>query len=622
MGKCSMQKRIESLTKNEAAGNSVSNFSRTSLGVSFDGKFGSMRKPADWVIYPTTENDKTFDIQCDNRWGTIDKATGKMLLSAPHSFANSWVLANDVRMGKAQRIQLEPEVLKQLLDAIGDRRITDHSLDNVIRDVDVTDAEIRGESRRRSESALREDAVKDEVIELCNNYIEYCGDDAYYRGEYPTPSFDDFMNYIESNATASEYPNLDLGNLDKDLLKQVYNELVYEFPKDSQRFLSDVTDMLIKQGTESADYYEDLVSDICDDIVEIGSRGFSIKQVVSEILDGTYKKWWNKTEGCKKANKCSMSKRIESLKKTNERLFTLYDIHDKYSDFGKPSCWRNPQFWKDYEDYYNKSYPTMGIKIVLKNDDSVDVSSNGDFIMNYSWKNGRHRATAADGSGFKHPGFDFRDDLSMIYRGATGKAMGPYQPVYVDESKKSEANDDTMVIYKELGTFYTTNKKNYDARIQDANRIQKWDGFDTPQEIIDYCKKYSRGFNPDDVIIVESKKSEVKDNEIPYVMMQYYVPDEKVWEPILVEINSNDTGWFYDGLALMDNLGNFGYDEFSWDFIHQRCKRGTDKCDPELVQSMEKFYLKDFTPDDEYQPRKVDRLGNHIPKGKTYIGKN
>lgn len=117
------------------------------------------------------------------------------------------------------------------------------------------------------------------------------------------------------------------------------------------------------------------------------------------------------------------------------------------------------------------------------------------------------------------------------------------------------------------------------------------------------------------------KKSEVKDNEIPYVMMQYYVPDEKVWEPVLVEINSNGTGWYYDGLALMDNLGNFGYDEFSWDFIHQRCKRGTDKCDPELVQSMEKFYLKDFTPDDEYQPRKVDRLGNHIPKGKGYIGK-
>lgn len=104
--------------------------------------------------------------------------------------------------------------------------------------------------------------------------------------------------------------------------------------------------------------------------------------------------------------------------------------------------------------------------------------------------------------------------------------------------------------------------------------------------------------------------------------MQYYVPDENEWEPVLVEINSNGTGWFYDGLTLTDNLGNFGYSEFSWDFIHQRCARGTYKCDPKLVQSMEEFYLNGFTPDDEYQPRKVDRLGNHIPKGKTYIGKN
>ena len=149
----------------------------------------------------------------------------------------------------------------------------------------------------------------------------------------------------------------------------------------------------------------------------------------------------NKRRQPMKKFECSMQKKIESLKKTNERLFTLYDIHDKYSDFGKPSCWRNPQFWKDYEDYYNKSYPTMGIEIVLNDDDSVDVSSNGDFIMNYSWKNGRHSSTAADGSGFKHPGFNFRDDLSMIYRSAMGKPMGPYKSVYVDESKKSETGE-------------------------------------------------------------------------------------------------------------------------------------------------------------------------------------
>ena len=137
-----------------------------------------------------------------------------------------------------------------------------------------------------------------------------------------------------------------------------------------------------------------------------------------------------------KKHTCSMQKKKESLAKKNERLFTLYDIHGKYPNFWKTAPWRTSQFWKEYEDYYSKAYPTMGIKITMTGDDSVDVTSNGKFIMNYSWKNGRHRATAEDGSGFKHPGFGFRDDLSMIYRGITGKEMGPYKPVYVDESRK------------------------------------------------------------------------------------------------------------------------------------------------------------------------------------------
>lgn len=146
MNKSSMQKRIESFKQSEAAGNSVSNFRRDSLGVSFDGKFGTMRKAEDWVIYPTKADDKTFDIQSDKRWATIDKDTGEMWLSAPHSFANNYVLAMDKRSGKAQHITLEPEVLKQFLDAIGDRRITDHSLDKIAVSSDVTPAELRGES--------------------------------------------------------------------------------------------------------------------------------------------------------------------------------------------------------------------------------------------------------------------------------------------------------------------------------------------------------------------------------------------------------------------------------------------------------------------------------------------
>lgn len=120
------------------------------------------------------------------------------------------------------------------------------------------------------------------------------------------------------------------------------------------------------------------------------------------------------------------------------------------------------------------------------------------------------------------------------------------------------------------------------------------------------------------------KVHEAKDDKfVPYTMMQYYVPDEKKWDPIIVEINSNDKGWFYDGLAVSDNFGNFSYDEFNWDFIHQRCRKGTDKCDPELVAKMEKYYLSDTDGlADGYTFRKVNgRLGAYTPKGLPYIGK-
>ena len=183
--------------------------------------------------------------------------------------------------------------------------------------------------------------------------------------------------------------------------------------------------------------------------------------------------------------KCSMEKKKESLAKKDEKLFILYDIHHNYPDFGKMSCWRNPQFWKDYEDYYSKAYPSMGIKITMKDNDSVDVTSNGKFIMNYSWKNGRHRATAEDGSGFKHPGFGFRDDLSMIYRGLTGKEMGPYVPVYVDESKKKEAKKHTCSMAKKKESL-AKKCEDYIPNVRDRLWSLIDAGFITTEEIGDY----------------------------------------------------------------------------------------------------------------------------------------
>ena len=80
----------------------------------------------------------------------------------------------------------------------------------------------------------------------------------------------------------------------------------------------------------------------------------------------------------------------------------------------------------------------------------------------------------------------------------------------VEESCKgskteSDGPSDPMVIYKDGGIYRTTPKSNYDARVQNAHRIQTWQDFDTPQEIIDYCKKYTSNFDPENVIIVESK---------------------------------------------------------------------------------------------------------------------
>ncbi|MBR4792482.1 MAG: hypothetical protein IK038_02345 [Bacteroidaceae bacterium] len=195
--------------------------------------------------------------------------------------------------------------------------------------------------------------------------------------------------------------------------------------------------------------------------------------------------------------KCSMSKKKESLAKKNERLFTLYDIHGNYPDFGKMSCWRNPQFWKEYEDYYSKAYPTMGIKITMTGDDSVDVTSNGKFIMNYSWKNGRHRATAEDGSGFKHPGLGFRDDLFMIYRDVTGKEMGPYKSVYVDESrKKDESSLDGLRVSDEDVAIVIHDIYRFDDRFDDSMIPGDGEEFTLPEfrQLVGDLAETSNGF--------------------------------------------------------------------------------------------------------------------------------
>lgn len=118
----------------------------------------------------------------------------------------------------------------------------------------------------------------------------------------------------------------------------------------------------------------------------------------------------------------------------------------------------------------------------------------------------------------------------------------------------------------------------------------------------------------------ESKKSEAAGDELAYGLMQYRDEDTKEWLPVIVSINNNDRGWFYDGLAPTDNLGGFGYEEYSRGFLKSRCKSGTDKCDPKLVQAMKKFYI-DSATKDGLKPIEVNNLVKYIPKGLPYIGK-
>ncbi len=95
----------------------VSNFKRDSLACSFTGRFGSMRKPQDWVIYPKSgTSDKKVYIQCDNRWGEIDVDSGILLMSAAHGFSNNMTLMIDKAKGKAEEIKLDRDIVDKILE--------------------------------------------------------------------------------------------------------------------------------------------------------------------------------------------------------------------------------------------------------------------------------------------------------------------------------------------------------------------------------------------------------------------------------------------------------------------------------------------------------------------------
>ena len=57
-----------------------------------------------------------------------------------------------------------------------------------------------------------------------------------------------------------------------------------------------------------------------------------------------------------------------------------------------------------------------------------------------------------------------------------------------------------QVIYKSIFGLCSTTEDNYNAKIQDANKIQKWEGFESVEEIIDYATKYLKQSKEDFII--------------------------------------------------------------------------------------------------------------------------
>lgn len=47
-----------------------------------------------------------------------------------------------------------------------------------------------------------------------------------------------------------------------------------------------------------------------------------------------------------------------------------------------------------------------------------------------------------------------------------------------------------FVIWKQNGAWYSTEEWNYHAFVRDARKVQRWDGFETAEEIMDYWHKY------------------------------------------------------------------------------------------------------------------------------------
>jgi hypothetical protein len=102
----------------------IQNCHRNIMGtVSFDGRFQGMRKPQDFIVYPMQDSGEEIAIQSEHRFGKLDLATGRGILSANRQqYANGMWLSLCVARNTAVRIELateERETLRQWIKSSG-----------------------------------------------------------------------------------------------------------------------------------------------------------------------------------------------------------------------------------------------------------------------------------------------------------------------------------------------------------------------------------------------------------------------------------------------------------------------------------------------------------------------
>ena len=85
------------------------------------------------------------------------------------------------------------------------------------------------------------------------------------------------------------------------------------------------------------------------------------------------------------------------------------------------------------------------------------------------------------------------------------------------------------VIYKENGVFKTTTQENYNAIIQDAFKVTKWEAFESAEEIINYCVQYCKANKEDFIIYMDAGLSVLASTQATLLRKTYFEVNETKW---------------------------------------------------------------------------------------------